>query len=364
MDTLGSDRHGQEILARFTGSTPGERDVRDRLFRFYDWCAQNDDIGELVSLATTIARWEDELVCAILTGVTNARSESLNRIVKLEARLAYSFRNPANQRRRVRTACTRGRSRAACTAQEQITSGRWSLDRRAAGRRCACARRAGMPLRLVPSCALCRASQAAVRCAPGGPELAAAGTARLEGHPCNGSGFVMSPVADVFHESGPRRVSAAATADRISPSRTAVCGPADRGGTVIQVDAATGKVVRVRDVGSSAPTGSRVGAGSIWVPPPDFNTGSDQTVPVPGRWRAGAAGPRSTRGTLATRPRCVKRNGGCWTSGARRLEEWSSGADAAALGEEVERLRHEVARLRDLLPRHDIQPGEGHQQTA
>ncbi len=60
----------------------------------------------------------------------------------------------------------------------------------------------------------------------------------------------------------------------------------------------------------------------------------------------------------------MKRNGGCWTSGARRLEEWSSGADAAALGEEVERLRHEVARLRDLLPRHDIQPGEGHQQTA
>lgn len=32
---------------------------------------------------------------------------------------------------------------------------RWSLDRRAAGRRCACARREGMPLRLVPSCALC-----------------------------------------------------------------------------------------------------------------------------------------------------------------------------------------------------------------
>jgi prophage maintenance system killer protein len=48
---------------------------------------------------------------------------------------------------------------------------------------------------------------------------------------------------------------------------------------------------------------------------------------------------------------------------ARRLEEWSSGADAAALGEEVERLRHEVARLRDLL-RHDTQPGEGHQETA
>src|SRR5450631_3944570 len=127
MDTLGADRHGQEILAawiakeklrdvlnlraRITGSVPCERNVRDRLASFYDWCAQNDDIGELVTLARTISRWEDEIVAAILTGVTNARSESLNRIAKLEARKAYAFRNPANQRRRVRTACTRGTPR-------------------------------------------------------------------------------------------------------------------------------------------------------------------------------------------------------------------------------------------------------------
>lgn len=39
------------------------------------------------------------------------RSESLNRIAKLEAHLAYSFRDPANQRRRVRIACTRGTRR-------------------------------------------------------------------------------------------------------------------------------------------------------------------------------------------------------------------------------------------------------------
>ena len=123
MDTLSRDRHGQEILAawiakeklrdvlnlraRVTGSAPCERDVRGRPFRFYDWCAQNDDIPELVTLARTISRWEDELVCAVLTGVTNARSESLNRIAKLEARKAYAFRNPANQRRRVRIVCTR-----------------------------------------------------------------------------------------------------------------------------------------------------------------------------------------------------------------------------------------------------------------
>ena len=123
MDTLGADRHGQEIAAawigkeklrnalnlraRVTRSVPCERDVRSRLASFYDWCAQNDDITELLTLARTISRWEDEIVAAILTGVTNARSEALNRLAKLEARMAYSFRNPANQRRRVQIACTR-----------------------------------------------------------------------------------------------------------------------------------------------------------------------------------------------------------------------------------------------------------------
>lgn len=127
MNTLGRDRHGQEILAawiakeklrdalnlraRVTGSTPCERAVRDQMLAFYDWCAANDDIPELLTLARTISRCENELVSAILTGVTNARSESLNRIAKLEARQAYSFRNPANQRRRVRIACTRGTRR-------------------------------------------------------------------------------------------------------------------------------------------------------------------------------------------------------------------------------------------------------------
>jgi transposase len=127
MGTLGRDAAGQELLAawiakeklrdvlnlraRITRSAPCERDVRDRLFRFYDWCAANDDIPELLTLARTISTWENELVRAVLTGVTNARSESLNRIAKLEARLAYSFRNPANQRRWVRMACTRGTRR-------------------------------------------------------------------------------------------------------------------------------------------------------------------------------------------------------------------------------------------------------------
>lgn len=127
IETLDADADGQQIAlawiakeklrdvlnlrARVTGSAPCERQVRDRLFAFYDWCAQNEAVPELISLARTISRWEGEIVTAVLTGVTNARSESLNRIAKLEARMAYGFRNPANQRRRVRIACTRGTRR-------------------------------------------------------------------------------------------------------------------------------------------------------------------------------------------------------------------------------------------------------------
>jgi transposase len=127
IETLDRDGDGQQVAiawiakeklrdalnprARITGSVPCERQVRGRLFTFYDWCARHDDIPGLLTLANTISRWEDQIVCAVLTGVTNARSESLNRIAKLEARLAYGFRNPASQRRRVRIACTRGTRR-------------------------------------------------------------------------------------------------------------------------------------------------------------------------------------------------------------------------------------------------------------
>jgi transposase len=49
-------------------------------------CAQNDDIPELLTFAQTISCWEDEIVTAAIIGVTNATSESLNRLAKLEAR--------------------------------------------------------------------------------------------------------------------------------------------------------------------------------------------------------------------------------------------------------------------------------------
>ena len=114
-------RGALNLRARVTGSVPCERNVRDRLFTFYDWCAGHEDIPELLTLARTISRWEDQIVTAVLTGVTNATSESLNRLAKLEARMAYGFRNPASQRRRVRIACTRGTRRKTKTHRGNIT---------------------------------------------------------------------------------------------------------------------------------------------------------------------------------------------------------------------------------------------------
>ena len=47
------------------------------------------------------------MLAAITTGHTNARSEGYNRLAKHVGRDAFGFRNPSNQRRRIRWACTR-----------------------------------------------------------------------------------------------------------------------------------------------------------------------------------------------------------------------------------------------------------------
>jgi transposase len=65
----------------------------------------------------------------VITGVTNATAESLNRLAKLEARMAYGFRNPANQRRRARIACTRGtRRRATAHRDDKRKVTTWQHD--------------------------------------------------------------------------------------------------------------------------------------------------------------------------------------------------------------------------------------------
>jgi transposase len=90
-------------LAR-TGAPRSE--VSNRLFAFYDWCARAD-VPEVTRLARTIEAWWPQILAFIETGITNARTEATNRMIKDAARIAFGFRNLDSQRRRVRLHCKR-----------------------------------------------------------------------------------------------------------------------------------------------------------------------------------------------------------------------------------------------------------------
>ena len=84
----------------------GRDQIAARLYTFYDWCARAD-IDELTTLATTVETWWPAIEAFIDTGITNARTEGLNRLVKQVKRSACGFRNTANSHRRIRFHCTR-----------------------------------------------------------------------------------------------------------------------------------------------------------------------------------------------------------------------------------------------------------------
>ena len=86
------------------GGHPGE--IRERLWVFYRWCA-DADIPELTTLAETIETWWPAIEVFLTTGITNARTEGTNRLIKQVKRAACGFRNRDNYRRRVRLHCTR-----------------------------------------------------------------------------------------------------------------------------------------------------------------------------------------------------------------------------------------------------------------
>lgn len=93
-------------LARL-GHHPARSQIGHRLHDFLAWCADHCHLPELVTLAETVMAWWKEIEAFLLTGITNAKSEGTNRVIKLEARNAYGFRNPVNQRLRSRCATTR-----------------------------------------------------------------------------------------------------------------------------------------------------------------------------------------------------------------------------------------------------------------
>ena len=80
--------------------------TRHRLHRFLTWCIDSQ-IPELLTLATTVDTWWPEINAFIATGITNARTEGYNRLVKQIKRVACGFRNRDNSARRIRFHCTR-----------------------------------------------------------------------------------------------------------------------------------------------------------------------------------------------------------------------------------------------------------------
>ena len=68
---------------------------------------RNAGIDELTTLAETIETWWPAIEVFLTTGITNARTEATNRLIKQVKRAPCGFRNRANYRRRVRLHCTR-----------------------------------------------------------------------------------------------------------------------------------------------------------------------------------------------------------------------------------------------------------------
>lgn len=76
-------------------------------------------------MATTVSIWWPQTLAGILTGITNTASEGINQAIKTNARCAYGYRNPTNQRLRARCATTQ-KARGHLTTR---TSGRHAQPR-------------------------------------------------------------------------------------------------------------------------------------------------------------------------------------------------------------------------------------------
>jgi transposase len=93
-------------LLALARTNPDRRQIAAQLDLFYTWCARAD-VAELHTLATTVETWWPAIEAFIATGITNARTEGLNRLVKQVKRSACGFRNVTNSHRRIRLHCTR-----------------------------------------------------------------------------------------------------------------------------------------------------------------------------------------------------------------------------------------------------------------
>ena len=80
--------------------------TRHRLHRFLAWCIDSQ-IPELLTLAATIDQRWPEINAFVQTGITNARTEGYNRLLKQVKRVGCGSRNREHSPRRIRFHCTR-----------------------------------------------------------------------------------------------------------------------------------------------------------------------------------------------------------------------------------------------------------------
>jgi hypothetical protein len=85
------------------GTSPDRTRISALLTQFYESAAASG-LPEMERLATTVSTWWPQILAAITTGITNAASEGINRLIKTDARCAFGYRNPATQRLRARCA--------------------------------------------------------------------------------------------------------------------------------------------------------------------------------------------------------------------------------------------------------------------
>ncbi len=91
---------GCKELLRQTLAARTRHDAAHRLFRFYDACLVAD-MPETTRLAETVQTWWPHIEPFLATGITNARTEGYNRVIKQLKRVGCGYRNQANYERRI-----------------------------------------------------------------------------------------------------------------------------------------------------------------------------------------------------------------------------------------------------------------------
>ncbi len=91
---------GCKELLRALLAARTRHDAAQRLYRFYDACLIAD-MAETTRLAETISTWWPHIEPFLATGITNARTEGYNRVIKQIKRVGCGYRNQANYERRI-----------------------------------------------------------------------------------------------------------------------------------------------------------------------------------------------------------------------------------------------------------------------